>query len=91
MAVIENPYIGDLVRFEDDLSMYYGHTPSIRFGVCGRYLSTSVIYIYRIRHPNPPYGMKATDPIKVQIKKIKKNFGAIDYNEFMRNHPEWII
>lgn len=85
-------YKGDLVRFKDYLTITKDDEMSkIRFGICGLQISDSTIHIYRIIHRNPPYGIKCTEPIRVRVADIKKNFGKVEYNEFMRTHPEWII
>ncbi len=82
---------GDLVRFEDDFTLYYPGEPTIRWGVCGIRINDRSMNVYRIVMHNPPYGLKATASIRVPIIKIKKNFGKVEYNEFIRTHPEWTI
>jgi hypothetical protein len=76
---------GSLVRFWDS------DHKKVRFGVCGRQATSNMYFIFRITHPNPPYGMQTTTAIRVLKSNIKKNFGKVNYNEFIRENPQWSI
>lgn len=76
---------GCLVRFWDK------EFSKVRFGVCDLEASDDMYFIFRISQPILPYGIAATKAIRVRKIDITKKFGVVEFNSFIKSHPEWLI
>jgi len=86
----------DLKLIRKDYLVRYWDTElqKIKFGVIKTMKTDSLgqfVLLFRISCPNPPYGVKCSQHIRVDRKNIKKNFGLVEYNDFIRENPQWVI